>query len=104
MEITPQEVKRRIDAAEPLRLIDVREPFEYQLAHIEGAELIPMREIPQRLQDLDGDIPLIVICHHGVRSLNVTAWLRGQGVENCVSMSGGMDLWSLSIDSGMPRY
>ena len=64
------------------RLIDVREAEEHAICHIAGAELIPMRTIPQHLQSLDGDTPLIVFCHHGVRSLNVVDWLRRQGVEN----------------------
>jgi rhodanese-related sulfurtransferase len=105
MEITPQEVKRRLDAGEKLRLIDVREPFEFQQAHIEGAELIPMRSVAQSLASLEGEEkPIVVFCHHGMRSLQVVGWLRQQGVENCVSMSGGIDQWSLAIDPRVPRY
>ena len=107
MEITPQDVKRRIDAGEKLHLIDVREPPEFALARIEGGELIPMRTVPAVLQDLDAradEAPLIVYCHHGVRSLNVVNWLRQQGVEACQSMAGGIDAWSLMVDPGVPRY
>jgi rhodanese-related sulfurtransferase len=105
LEITTAEVKRRLDAGEKMRLIDVREPSEFQLARIEGAELIPMRTVPAELQSLDsGDAPLIVICHHGIRSLQVAQWLREQGVEDCHSMQGGLDRWSLEIDSTVPRY
>lgn len=105
MEITTRDVKRRLDAGERLRLIDVREPQEHQIARIEGAELIPMGSIPQALPSLDGDdAELVVYCHHGVRSLHVVSWLRQQGVENCVSMAGGIDLWSLEIDPSVPRY
>ncbi len=104
-EIAPAQVKALQDAGEALRLIDVREPAEHALCSLEGAELIPMRSIPNRLNDLDGDDRLLVVfCHHGVRSLSVVGWLRGQGVENCVSMSGGIDLWSLRIDPSVPRY
>ncbi len=94
-----------MEAGDALRLIDVREPFEYAICRIEGSELIPMNSIPQHLNELDDDGPLLVaICHHGVRSLSVVDWLRRQGVENCVSMAGGIDLWSLQIDPSVPRY
>jgi rhodanese-related sulfurtransferase len=107
MEVTAQEVKRRLDTGEPLALIDVREPFEYRLAHLEAAELIPMQTIPDHLATLRekaAAAPLIVLCHHGVRSLNVVHWLRRQGVENCWSLAGGIDEWSLTIDPKVPRY
>jgi rhodanese-related sulfurtransferase len=107
LEITPQEVQQRLQAGEKLALIDVREPDEFQLARIAGAELIPMRTIPAELSRLDAqadDTPLIVFCHHGVRSLNVVHWLREQGVGECRSMAGGIDRWSLEIDPKVPRY
>jgi rhodanese-related sulfurtransferase len=105
LEITPREVKDRLDSGEKLRLVDVREPFEFQQAHIDGSELIPMRTVPQALPSLEAeDAPLIVFCHHGMRSLQVVSWLRERGVEECVSMAGGIDRWSLEIDSTVPRY
>src|SRR5689334_2337206 len=105
MEITPPEVKARLDRGESLRLIDVREPDEHQICRIKDAVLIPMRSIPQHLQELDDETTtLIVYCHHGVRSLLVVDWLRKQGVEQCQSMAGGIDLWSRVVDSGVPRY
>jgi rhodanese-related sulfurtransferase len=107
LEITPQEVQRRMAAGEKIALIDVREPGEFQLARIEGAELVPMRTVPAELSRLDAQADealLIVFCHHGVRSLNVVNWLRGQGVDACQSMAGGLDRWSLEIDPKVPRY
>jgi rhodanese-related sulfurtransferase len=107
MEVTVQEVKRRLDAGEPLVLIDVREPFEFAAARLENAGLTPMNTVPEHLDELRAkaaSAPLIVYCHHGVRSLNVVAWLRRQGVENCWSMQGGIDLWSLAVDPSVPRY
>jgi rhodanese-related sulfurtransferase len=107
LEVTPADVKRRMDAGEPVYLVDVREPHEYQQARIEGAELIPMRTVPAALQKLDGiadESPLIVFCHHGMRSMNVVNWLREQGVAACQSMSGGIDQWSREIDPKVPRY
>ena len=107
MEVTPAEVKRRLDEGEKLYLIDVREPGEFVTCNIEGAELIPMNTVPQHLQRLESladEAPLIVFCHHGMRSLMVVNWLREQGVATCSSMSGGIDQWSLSIDPAVPRY
>ena len=105
IETTPAEVKRLLDAGEALRLVDVREPEEYAICRIAGARLVPMRSIPQHLQELDDDgAPLVVFCHHGVRSLSVADWLRRQGVENCQSMAGGIDRWSLEVDPSVPRY
>jgi rhodanese-related sulfurtransferase len=107
METSPQDIQRRIDAGEPLALIDVREPEEFAITRIEGATLIPMRNIPASLQQLKakaGETTLIVFCHHGVRSLNVVDWLREQGVHACQSMAGGIDAWSAVVDQSVPRY
>jgi len=107
LEITPREVRSRLDAGDKIALIDVREPNEFQQSRIEGAELIPMRDVPAQLQHLEAladDATLIVFCHHGVRSLHVVNWLRGQGVEACLSMSGGIDRWSVEIDPAVPQY
>jgi rhodanese-related sulfurtransferase len=107
LEVDPQEIKQRLDSGEKLHLIDVREAHEFAQAKIEGATLIPMRSVPGELQGLDARADegmLIVYCHHGVRSLNVVNWLREQGIEACQSMAGGIDAWSLRIDSSVPRY
>jgi rhodanese-related sulfurtransferase len=107
MEVPPAEVKRRLDAGERIYLIDVREPHERAQSSIPGSELVPMRTVPASLGQLQvraAEAPLIVFCHHGVRSLNVVGWLRQQGLENCQSMSGGIDQWSVEIDPGVPRY
>ncbi len=107
LEITAREVQQRIDAGEKLYLLDVREPHEFAVSKIEGAVLIPMRQIPGEIREIEtraDEAPLIVFCHHGVRSLNVVHWLREQGVENCVSMAGGIDAWSATVDPTVPRY
>ncbi len=107
VEITPSAVQQRLAGGEKLVLIDVREPGEFQMARIEGAELIPMRTIPAELSRLEAEArqaPVVVFCHHGVRSLNVVNWLREQGVSACQSMAGGIDRWSLEIDPSVPRY
>lgn len=106
-EITPVEVKRRLDSGEPTFLLDVREPAEHVTAHIAGAQLVPMSYVPVSLQQIDtaaDDALVVVFCHHGVRSLNVVNWLRQQGVESCQSMAGGIDRWSIEIDPSIARY
>jgi rhodanese-related sulfurtransferase len=107
LETTPRDVKKRLDAGERLHLIDVREPYEHQQASIAGAELIPMRNVPARLQQIDAkadEAPVIVFCHHGVRSLQTVKWLREQGVAGCQSMAGGIDRWSCEVDPSVRRY
>jgi rhodanese-related sulfurtransferase len=107
IEITPGDVKRREEAGDRLFLIDVRQPEEHAICRIEGAQLIPMNTVPAALQDLEGKADqgtLIFFCHHGMRSLNVVNWLRGQGITECTSMAGGIDRWSLEIDPSVPRY
>jgi rhodanese-related sulfurtransferase len=104
-EIAPEAVKSKLDAGEPFVLLDVREPWEFQTASIEGAKLIPMGEMPSRAhQELDPEEHIVVICHHGVRSMNVTAWLRQQGFEKVQSMRGGIDAWSQVVDRSVPVY
>jgi rhodanese-related sulfurtransferase len=107
LEISVREVKQIMDAGKTLHLIDVREPNEFAVCKIEGAELIPMRTVPGELQDITSkaeSAPVIVFCHHGMRSLNVVNWLREQGVKNCASMAGGIDAWSATVDPTVPRY
>ncbi len=103
-EITPKELKQRQERHEELFLLDVREPWERQTASIAISQHIPMADIPARLQELDPEQHIVVYCHHGVRSLSVTAWLRKQGYQNVQSMSGGIERWSLEIDPAIPRY
>ena len=105
LEITVEQAQQLLSNPNPPLLLDVREPLEYQLANIEGSTLIPMGEIPARAhQELDEDAPILVLCHHGARSLSVTAWLRNQGFDKAQSVAGGIDAWSRSIDPHVPRY
>ena len=107
LEITPQELRDRLAAGERVVVLDVREPQEFAISHIDGSVAIPMGSVPAELQRIEGladEGELAVLCHHGVRSLNVTAWLRQHGVDNCKSVAGGIDRWSLEIDSAIPRY
>ena len=104
-EITPEEVKIKLDQGEGITLLDVREPWEFETAHMAGATLLPMGDVPSRAhQELNPEEHIVVICHHGVRSMNVTAWLRQQGFEKAQSMRGGIDAWSRRVDGKVPMY
>lgn len=107
LEISVRDVKQLLDSGKTVHLVDVREPNEFAICKIEGAALIPMRTVPGELQEITAkadEAPVIVFCHHGMRSLNVVNWLREQGVANCASMAGGIDAWSAIIDPSVPRY
>ncbi len=87
------------------RLIDVREPWEFQTARIEGSLSMPMGEVPSRAhRELDPEQRVLVVCHHGIRSMNVTVWLRNQGFEQAQSLRGGIDAWSVEVDPKVSRY
>ena len=101
---TPDEIKRRIDAGEELRIIDVRERDEHRTAHIAQAELLPMSEIQSWWQTLPRDEELVFMCHHGARSAQVCSALSQAGFEHLTNMSGGIDAWSASVDPSVPRY
>jgi rhodanese-related sulfurtransferase len=104
-EITPEEVMTRIEQGEAFTLLDVREPWEFETSHMAEAKLMPMGDVPSRAhQELDPEDHIVVVCHHGVRSMNVTAWLRQQGFEKAQSMRGGIDAWSRRVDATVPTY
>jgi rhodanese-related sulfurtransferase len=104
-EITPEEVKTKLDNGEKFTLLDVRELWEFETTRMAGAKLMPMGDVPSRAhQELDPEDHIVVVCHHGVRSMNVTAWLRQQGFEKAQSMRGGIDAWSRQVDANIPTY
>ena len=104
-EITVEAYARLRAAAEPVVLLDVREPWEYETAHLPDSVLMPMGDVPSRAHaELDPDAPIVVLCHHGQRSLSVAMWLRAQGFDFAQSLAGGIDAWSRSIDPTVPLY
>lgn len=109
-EITPEELKQKLDTGASLTIVDVRELSELQIARLRlnagaGFKHIPMGEMTMRApQELDPDDHIVVVCHHGVRSANVTNWLRQQGFERSQSLRGGIDRWARTIDPGVPLY
>lgn len=106
LEIDCQAVKSKLDAAEPIVLLDCRERNEHDFVQIAAARFIPMTELSQRISELEQSrsAEMVVFCHHGGRSLKVAVWLRQQGFANARSMAGGIDRWSQEIDPTLPRY
>ena len=105
-EINVHETKALIDGGTSMVLIDCREPQEHSHCHIEGAVLIPMDDVPDRVSELEKfrKQRMVVYCHHGGRSLCVVNWLRNHGFETAQNMTGGIDIWSQEIDPEVPRY
>ncbi len=93
-----------ISAPDRPLLLDVREPWEFETAHIDGATLIPMRTINDRAAELDPAQETVVICHHGIRSRMVCRFLENQGFSNLINLSGGVDAWAREVDPQMPTY
>lgn len=100
-----KELKDYLDATEsqPL-LLDVREPWEYQICRIENSRLIPMNEVPYAVKELDPEQETILICHHGVRSQRVGMFLQRSGFRNVVNVTGGINAWARQIDPKMSTY
>ena len=104
MQISAKEVNERVGRGDKLLLVDVREQWEYDLAKIPGAKLIPLGTLPANLNTLLDADEVICYCHHGMRSLDAAVWLRQQGVESAKSMAGGIERWSVEVDPRVPRY
>jgi rhodanese-related sulfurtransferase len=104
-EITAEAYAQQRQQPNPPVLLDVREPWEFQTASLPDSLLMPMGEVTSRAhQELDPDAHIVVLCHHGARSLSVTMWLRNQGFDQAQSLAGGIDHWSRTIDPTVPVY
>jgi len=102
--MSTHELKQKMDAREPFELIDVREAFEYEIARIDGAKLIPLGEIAERVSELQRERPIVVHCHSGRRSAEAVRLLQQRGFANVYNLEGGIDAWSDQIDSSVPKY
>jgi rhodanese-related sulfurtransferase len=100
----PAELAAYLQAGHTPLLLDVREPWEWNLCRIPDAVLIPMRDLPARLHELNKAAEIVVICHHGVRSYHAARYLESTGFENVVNLSGGVAAWADEVDPAMPRY
>ena len=104
--IRPHELRAWLDDAsrdKPV-LLDVREPWEYEKARIEGSQLVPMREVPARVGEIDEGKEVVAICHHGGRSMQVAMFLEKQGFKRVHNLVGGIDAWSRTVDPAVPTY
>ena len=102
--ITPAELQERRERGLEVLLIDVREPEEYELAHLEGARLLPLSQFNEWASALDPEMEAVVMCHHGIRSAQVCSYLSRQGFKNLSNLEGGIDRWSCEVDRSVPRY
>jgi rhodanese-related sulfurtransferase len=85
-------------------LLDVREPWEFQVCNIAGSEHVPMQTLPGKLDELDAERDIVCICHHGGRSMHVAMFLARQGFERVYNLTGGVDAWARTVDTAMPTY
>ena len=104
--ITAAELAGLLKLPDSPRLLDVREPEEFEMAYLPGARLLPLGQIPARFEELRDwqNEPVVVYCHHGMRSLHAIGFLREAGFTNLTNLSGGIDAWSREVDAKMPRY
>lgn len=106
IEIDVHEVKQMMDAKVEFLLVDCREKPENEYCRIQGSQLIPMNETPNRLDELEPhrESRIVVYCHHGGRSQQVVQWLRTQGFDQVQNMTGGIEVWSQEVDPEIPKY
>jgi adenylyltransferase/sulfurtransferase len=104
LELRPRELRAELAESRKVQLVDVREPFEWEICRIAGSVLIPLGELPGRLAELDRSAPVVVVCHTGRRSLAATRFLRSRGFSGARSLAGGVALWAEEVDHSMPRY
>lgn len=102
--ISPAELKERIVRNDEVQIIDVREPFEHEMARVEGAQLLPLSRFPEWADTLDPEAEIVFMCHHGIRSAQVCAYLSRQGFKRLYNLAGGIDRWSYEVDESVPRY
>ncbi len=103
-QLSATELKTKIQDKQQLILLDVREPNEFEFAHIDGSVLIPLNQIPQRLREIDIDQDIVLICHHGMRSMQAANFLAQVGYKMISNLVGGIDAWSIEVDSTVARY
>lgn len=103
-EISPAELRERLDRGERPVILDVREAGEIAVAPFSGSRHIPMGEITGRIAELDPEAETVVVCHHGIRSAQVAAYLAHAGFRRVLNLSGGVDAWAVTVDPRMPRY
>lgn len=104
IQLTPTDLLERLDSGELWQILDVREPWEIEIASVVGTMNIPMVEVPDRYDELSAGGQIAVLCHSGVRSGRVADWLLDNGFENIANIVGGIDAWSIDVDGSIRRY
>ena len=104
LEIGVDRLRDMLDAGAPLQLLDIRDGWECRICAVAESLHIPMTELSRRIGELSPGLPLLVLCHHGMRSHSAASWLRGAGFGEAVSISGGIDAWARLVDPTMARY
>lgn len=106
LEISPRALAQLIENGRAVRLVDVRQPWEHQTARLEDSLLIPLGELDRRAAEVPADpaVPVVVYCHHGIRSLSAVGYLHRLGLLHARSLAGGIDAWSCEVDPSIPRY
>lgn len=102
-ELPPSEVARRFESGE-VHLLDVREPAECGVVSIVRAQCIPLGQLPERVSEIPRDVPIAVLCHHGVRSAYACEWLAQNGFSSIINVAGGIDRWAIDVAPNLPRY
>lgn len=103
-EIDPPELSRRLAADDAPVVVDVREPWELDICRLDDSLDVPLGELPDRIMALPADRPLVILCHHGMRSRRAALWLRARGIERVSNLRGGIDAWARTVDPGMRTY
>ena len=103
-EITTVQLKAMLESPMPPLVLDVREEWEWQRAHVDAARLLPMASVPDHLDELDRGRDLVVMCHHGGRSRQIVLFLEQQGYDRAINLRGGIDAWSREVDPSVPLY
>ena len=104
-EISPEDLHRRLQAGEDLQLVDVREDMEFDYCHLPGSHLVPLSELTRRTAEIRAEGPVVLICHHGVRSMQALAYLKQRlGYRNLLSLRGGVAAWAEQVDPAFPTY
>ena len=104
LDLSPADLHRRLQAGDDLQLIDVREQAEFDYCHLPGSQLVPLDELPRRAAEIRAEGPVVVICHHGVRSAHAAGYLRHLGRTNVLNLRGGVDAWAVQVDPDFPTY
>jgi len=104
LDISPAQLAERIARNDALVVLDVREPWEYDIASLPNSALIPLSSLPNAINRLDRDAEYVMLCHHGMRSEMAAEWMRTHGFPRVLNLTGGIDAWSVDVDPATPRY